>query len=161
MQAPFDRYRGVVLPEWVDYNGHMNVAYYLLAFDLATDLFLDELGLDSAHRERFGGTTFTAEIHLTYQRELEQGAPIRITTQLLGFDSKRVRYLHRMQHADEDFTAATAENLSLYVDLGRRKVAELRAETLERLAAALAAHEGLGRPEEAGRAISRPPLGGS
>ncbi len=161
MQAPFDRYRGVVLPDWVDYNGHMNVAYYLVAFDLATDLFLDELGLDDAHREASGGTTFTGEVHLTYQRELQGGAPLRITTQLLSYDSKRIRYLHRMYHGDEGFLAATAENLSLYVDLERRRVTELRPETQERLAAMLAAHEALGRPEEAGRAISRPPLAGA
>ncbi len=160
LETPLNRYRGVVLPEWVDYNGHMNVAYYLVAFDLATDVFLEWIGLDKALRETRGGTTFTAEVHIGYRRELHEGDSISITTQLLSYDQKRIRYLHRMYHADEGFEAAYAENLSLYVDLGSRRVAEMTPETLQKLAEVLTAHTTLGLPEEAGRAIARPPLPG-
>src|SRR5690606_18602951 len=141
--APFDRYRGVVLPEWIDHNGHMNVAYYLLAFDQATDLFFDYLGLNAAHREASGGTTFAGDIHLTYQRELREGAPLRVTAQLLGYDDKRLRFFQRMYHAEEAFLAATMECLTLYVDLARRKVAPFPAEIRERLATVLEQHRAL------------------
>lgn len=156
--APFDRYRGVVLPAWIDHNGHMNVAYYLLAFDQATDLFFDHLGLDAAHREATGGTTFAGDIHLTYQRELREGDPLRVTAQLLGYDDKRLRFFQRMHHAEEGFLAATMECLTLYVDLARRRVAPFPAEVRARLAAVQAAHRGLPLPPEAGRVIAKPPL---
>jgi acyl-CoA thioester hydrolase len=159
--TPLDRYRGTVLPEWVDYNGHMNVAYYLVAFDLATDVFLEWIGLDKALRETRGGTTFTAEVHIGYLRELHEGDPIRVTTQLLSYDQKRIRYLHKMHHAENGLEAAYAENLSLYVDLNTRRVAEMAPPTLRRLEEVLAAHSELGRPDEAGRAIARPPVPGT
>ncbi|MGF1629636.1 MAG: thioesterase family protein [Kiloniellaceae bacterium] len=157
-EAPFDRHRAVVLPEWIDYNGHMNVAYYLLAFDHATDSFLDHLGLDAAHREASGGTTFAGDIHLTYQRELKQSDPLHITTQLLGFDDKRLRFFQHMYHAGEGFLAATMESLSLYVDLTSRRVTPFPTAIGNRLAAVAAAHRDLPLPPEAGRVIAKPPL---
>ncbi|NIA68671.1 thioesterase-like protein [Pelagibius litoralis] len=158
IETPFDRHRAVVLPEWIDYNGHMNVAYYLLAFDRATDDFFGYLGLDNAHREARGGSTFAGEIHLTYQREVTEGTPLRITSRLLGFDDKRIRFFNAMFHAEEGFLAATMESLSLYVDLQRRRVAVMPAQIRERLAAVLAAHDGLALPLEAGRVIAKPAL---
>ncbi|GAB4354394.1 MAG: thioesterase family protein [Kiloniellaceae bacterium] len=158
IEAPFDRYRAAVLPEWIDYNGHMNVAYYLLAFDHASDAFFDYLGLDAAHREATGGSTFAGDIHLTYQREVKQGDPLRITSQLLGYDDKRLRFFQRMYHAQEGFLAATMESLSLYVDLNRRRVALFPDAVRRRLAEIFAAHRDLPLPPEAGRTIAKPPL---
>jgi len=158
IEAPFDRYRGVVESDWIDYNGHMNVAYYLLAFDHATDDFLDDLGLDEAQRDRNGGTTFAAEVHIRYHRELMSGDPIRVTTQLLSFDVKRLRYLHQMYHAADGYLAATAENLSLYVDLNIRRVTTMPEAVLQRLEEVLRAHHVLGPPEDVGRAIETPSI---
>jgi acyl-CoA thioester hydrolase len=155
-EAPFDRYRGVVKSDWIDYNGHMNVAYYLLAFDYATDVFFDDVGLDEAQRDRCGGTTFAAEVHIRYHRELMSGDPIRVTTQLLSFDAKRLRYLHHMYHAVDGYLAATSENLSLYVDLNIRRVAAMPEAVLQKLEEVLRAHRVLGLPEGAGRAIETP-----
>jgi len=151
--APLESHRETVRPEWIDYNGHMNVAYYVLAFDHATDRFLDDLGLDDAHRAATGGSTFAVESHITYLREVAEGDPLRFTTQLLAFDAKRIHFFHRMYHAHEGFLAATSEWLTLYVDLNTRRVAEFPAEIRERLAAMAAAHAPLGWPEEAGRVI--------
>ena len=158
IDTPLNVYRGVVLPEWVDYNGHLNVAYYLVAFDLATDIFLDWIGLDEAHRQHHAGTTFTAEVHVAYKRELREGDPIRVTTQLLAFDQKRIRYLHRMYHIDHGFEAATAENLSLYVNLDQRRVGTMSDQVLSRLKAIMRRHARMGVPDEAGRGIGKPPL---
>lgn len=160
IEAPFERYRTVVQPEWIDYNGHMNVAYYLLAFDHATDAFFDWLGLDAAHREATGGTTFAADIHLTYQREVREGDPLRFTAQLLGFDDKRLRFFQHMYHATEGHLAATMEGLTLYVDLAQRRVAPFPATIRARLEAVFAAHRDLPLPPEAGRVIAKPPLPG-
>jgi len=158
IEVPLESYQGRVRPEWIDFNGHMNVAYYLVAFDLATDIFLDYVGLDETNRETTGGTTFSAEIHIAYHRELHENAPLRISTQLLSFDLKRIRYLHRMFHAEEGFQAATAENLSLHVDLNERRVVPLPDRIMGRLEEVWAAHRSLGVPQEAGSAIVKPPL---
>src|SRR3546814_18001587 len=81
------------------------------------------LGLGAAHRAATGGSTFAGDIHLTYRRELREGDPLRVTSQLLGFDEKRLRFFQHMYHAEEGFLAATMESLGLSVDLARRRVA--------------------------------------
>src|SRR2546430_10240368 len=80
LSAPLDRYRDRVRPEWIDYNGHMNMGYYLVVFDFATDEFLDWVGLDEPHRRQHRVTTFCLEAHVTYHREVRSGDPLRFTT---------------------------------------------------------------------------------
>ena len=154
--APLELHRCVVRPEWIDYNGHMNVAYYVLAFDHATDAFLDFVGLDEALRDRTGSSTFSVEAHITYQREVGDGDPLRFTTHLLGYDEKRIHYLHRMYHEVEGFLSATVEWMTLHIDLNLRKVAPMPAEVQARLARILESHRALPWPEEVGRVIKRP-----
>ena len=161
IDAPLELHRDKVRPEWIDYNGHMNVAYYVLAFDYATDAFFDFLGLDEGYRERSGNSTFAVEAHLTYQREVAEGDPLRFTTQLLGFDHKRLHFLHHMYHADEGFLAATSEWLSLHIDLRVRRVSAMTESLKDRLAEIMDAHEGLPRPPEVGRVIKCPKRPGS
>ncbi len=152
--APLELRQGRVRPEWLDYNGHMNVAYYVLAFDHACDDFLDYIGMTDAYRARSGGTTFAAEMHVTYQREVVNGDPLRFTSQLLGFDEKRIHFILHMYHAEQGYLAATSEWMSLYVDLASRRVAAMPVEIASRLAAIHATHKQLPRPPEAGRAMS-------
>lgn len=154
--APLELHTEVVRPEWIDYNGHMNVAYYLLAFDHACDAFLDFIGLDEAYRGRTGGTTFAAECHVTYQREVGVGDRLRFDTQLIGFDEKRIHYFQRMHHDEEGYLAATTEWMSLHVDSTARRVAPMPREITDRLAAIAATHRSLPRPPEAGRVIGIP-----
>ncbi len=155
--APLVLHREAVRPDWIDYNGHMNVAYYLLAFDHAGDAFLDYIGMDRDYRARAGGTTFAVDCHLTYQREVSEGAPLRFAAQLLAFDQKRIHHFHWMYHAEEDYLAATCEFLSLHVDLGTRRVAPFPSAVADRLAEISASHRGLPIPPEAGRGIAMPP----
>ena len=154
--APLEIYSAVVEPDWIDYNGHMNVAYYVLVFDRATDAFLDYLGLDDALREAAGSSTFSVEAHITYQREVVEGDPLRFTTQLIGYDQKRIHYLHRMYHGESGFLASTIEWMTLHVDLKKRKVGPMPPQILARLAEVLASHAQLPLPEEAGQVIRRP-----
>lgn len=156
VSAPFDVHRERVRADWIDYNGHMNVAYYVLAFDHATDAFLDAVGLDAAHREATGGSTFAVDSHVTYEREVAEGDPLRITTQLLAFDAKRLHFFHRMYHADDGYLAATSEWLNLYVDLNTRRVSAMPEAIQATLRAMRNAHATLGWPEQAGRAIRVP-----
>jgi acyl-CoA thioester hydrolase len=152
--APLVLHREVVRPDWIDYNGHMNVAYYLLAFDGAADAFLDAVSIDEAYRQATGHTTFAAECHVTYQREVVSGDPLRFTAQLIGFDEKRIHLFLSMYHAEQGFLAATSEWLILHVDLSQRRVAPMPQAILDRLAEVYSAHERLPRPPEVGRAVN-------
>ncbi len=144
-----------VRPEWVDFNGHMNVAYYVLAFDHATDAMLDHLGLGEDYRRRTGHSNFVVEAHVTYTRELKQGETLRFTTQILGADAKRLHVLHRMV-TDGGDVAATNELMILNVDMTTRRAAPMPEEAKKRARMAARAHAHLPRPEEAGRVIGLP-----
>ena len=153
IDAPLRLYHDSVRSDWIDHNGHMNVGYYSVVFDYATDAFLDFVGLDAANREATGGTTFTVETHLTYQREVREGAPLAFQTRLLGFDAKRLHYIHHMVHAEEGFLAASCECLVLHVDLAARRAAPMPERFQTRLAEILEAHGAHPAPAEAGRAV--------
>jgi acyl-CoA thioester hydrolase len=157
LAAPLDVYRDVVRPEWIDHNGHMNVGYYLVVFDFATDEFFRWVGLDEAHRRAHGITTFCLEAHVTYHREVRRGDPLRFTTVLLGHDVKRIHYIHAMYHAREGYLASTNELMSLHVDLDTRRGAPMDPAIRQRLAAIQAAHDALPRPPQAGRRIGLDP----
>jgi acyl-CoA thioester hydrolase len=141
--APFDAYRDVVRGEWIDNNGHMNVGYYLVVFDFATDAFLAWVGLDAGHRRDTGVTTFCLEAHVTYQREVREGDPLRFITRLLAHDAKRIHYVHEMRHAAEGYLAATNELMSLHVSKETRRAAPMAPAVLARLARIQAAHDAL------------------
>ena len=153
IEAPLDKYRDVVRREWIDHNQHMNVGYYLVVFDFATDEFFRWVGLDDAHRRAREVTTFCLEAHVTYHQEVREGDPLRFTTVLLGHDAKRLHYIHQMYHAKDGYLAATNELMSLHVSQATRRSAPMAAEILERLARIQAAHDALPRPPQVGRTI--------
>ncbi len=162
IDAPLDRYRDVVRPEWIDHNRHMNVGYYLVVFDFATDEFFRWVGLDEAHRRERQVTTFCLEAHITYHREVRVGDPLRFTTLLLAHDVKRLHYFHQMYHAEDGYLVATNELMSLHVSESTRRSAPMAPEILERLVRIQAAHDALSRPPQVGRMIGfvQPTQGG-
>lgn len=149
--APLELYRDQVRGEWIDYNQHMNMGYYLVVFDYATDAWLDHIGLDEAHREQYQVTTFTLEGHITYHQEVNAGDPLRFTTRLLDFDAKRIHYFHEMHHAEQGFLAATNELMTLNVSLETRRGAPMAAPVQETLAAIKQSHAKLPVPPQVGR----------
>jgi acyl-CoA thioester hydrolase len=146
-------HRARVRPEWIDYNGHMNVAYYVLAFDHATDYFADRLGLDATYREGSGASFFVVDMNVTYRQELSVEAPIVFTTQLLDYDRKRIRFFHAMYHERDGFLAATNEILTVHVDMEARRSAPMPDEVMARLDALWERHARLDPPEGAGRTL--------
>ena len=126
--------RGHVLPEWIDINDHMNVAYYLLAFDQAVDELWTHFGLTEDYVRSHGNSTIAVESHVTWQREIVEGAPYVITSQILAFDDKRIHQFQRMYHADEGFLSATCEWMNLHFDTGSRRVAPWPEEIRARIA---------------------------
>jgi acyl-CoA thioester hydrolase len=123
-----------VLPGWVDHYGHMNLAYYLVAFDLATDALWPSLGLGPDFRDR-GLGTFAAESWQAYNREVTEGAPLAFDSTVLDYDAKRLLCRHTMVHATEGWQAAENEVLYLCVDLTARRVGAWPEDVLARFAA--------------------------
>ncbi|MGH6717789.1 MAG: thioesterase family protein [Alphaproteobacteria bacterium] len=152
--GPLELHQDKVAPEWIDYNGHMNIAYYVLAFDRATDAFFKHVGALHEYREQHGQALFTLELHVTYERELVVDAPIRFTTQVLGLDHKRLHLFHAMYHADEGYLAATNDMLLINVDIARRRSAPIRPEVYAALDRVWSAQRRLAVPPQAGRKVS-------
>jgi len=149
-----DVYTGTVQPEWIDVNDHMNVAYYVLAFDLAVDAIWTRLGITSDYIASQRNSTFAVESHVTYQREMKLGEPFVITVQLLAFDEKRIHQFMRMYHAAKGYLAATAEWMNLHVDMSARRVSPWPEAILEGMHAFVSAHDAGPPPAEVGRTIS-------
>jgi len=142
-----------VEPGWIDYNGHLNMAYYNVLFDRAVDEVYEVLGLGLDYVKTTQRSTFTAEVHVRYLRELLVDTPVRVTFQLLGFDAKRMHYFERLVHAEEGWLSATSENMALNVDMTVKKVAAFPDAVMARLAGMKAAHDTLPIPDDAGRRI--------
>ena len=154
--APIDIHRSTVLPEWVDWNGHMNVAFYVTAFDQASGAFMRNMGLGRNYVDSKSGMTFVLETHVTYDREMRQGAPMRFTTQLLDRDAKRVHLFHEMHHGEQGYVAATNETIVMNIDYATRRSAPWPVQAAERLEAMWATHRGLPKPAKAGRVMGLP-----
>jgi acyl-CoA thioester hydrolase len=154
--APFVSSVMRVEPGWIDYNGHLNMAYYNVLFDRAVDEAYELLGCGLAYLEATKHSTFTAEAHVRYLRELHAGDPVRVTFQLLDFDAKRMHYFEQLFHAEEGWLSATSENMVLHVDMTAKKTAAFPQAIAARLARMKAAHAHLPVPDGAGRRIAMP-----
>jgi acyl-CoA thioester hydrolase len=154
--APFISPVMKVEPAWIDYNGHLNMAYYNVLFDRAVDEAYELIGCGVAYLEATRHSTFTAEAHVRYLRELHAGDPVRVTFQLLDFDAKRMHYFEQLLHAEEGWLSATSENMVLHVDMTAKKVAPFPDFIAARLATMKAAHAQLPVPDGAGRRIAMP-----
>jgi acyl-CoA thioester hydrolase len=154
--APFVSSVMQVEPGWIDYNGHLNMAYYNVLFDRAVDELYELLGCGLDYVTASRRSCFTAEVHIRYLRELHAGDPVRVTFQLLDFDAKRLHYFEQLHHADEGWLSATSENMTLHVDMDAKKTAVFPEVIAARLAAMTAAHAHLPVPEGAGRHIAMP-----
>ncbi len=151
--APLVSAEQTVLPEWIDHNGHMNIAYYVVAFDLATDDAFGYFGLDDQYRAAHNCSTFTLELHVNYLREIMQGDVFRVHTTVLGVDAKRLHVFHEMFHAGTGELIATNENMFVHVDMENRRSAPFPDHTAAWLREIAAAHTSLPRHKNAGRAI--------
>ena len=113
-----------VIKDWTDYNGHLNVAFYVHIFDIAADVMLDnfKMGGESAKKDK--KTTFVAEMYTAYKQEVRLGEEVETHLTYVDHDKKRIHYRLSMYHKEKKYLAATNEVLSLYVDLEKRKVIE-------------------------------------
>ena len=159
MSAPIICPRRTVLPEWIDYNGHLNMAYYHVLFDQGIDHVFDELGIGVDYVQREGGTCFTLEVHVCYLQELALGDPVEVHYQLLDADAKRIHVFGEMFHATQGWLAATSEQLCMHVSMATRRSCPFPEGIGQGIHRVLAGHRALPRPTRAGRVIGikRPP----
>jgi carnitine 3-dehydrogenase len=155
LSRPLRLHSARVLSEWVDYNGHAHESRYLQVFGDATDALLRYLGVDASYLEA-GGSYYTVETHMSHLREAAAGDGLDVTTQVLGFDEKRLHLFHELRRSGDDALVATAEQMLLHVETTAGRAHPARPEVLSQIAKLAAAHAALPKPERAGRAIGIP-----
>lgn len=151
--VPFISRQREIEKEWIDYNDHLNMAYYMVLFDRSGDDLFGELGIGADYAATRQLTTYSAEAHICYVRELHLGHKVICNAQILDFDDKRLRVYQEMRHED-GWLAATAETMTLHVDMSGPKVTPFPPDILARIEAMHALHAALPVPERAGRSIA-------
>lgn len=151
--APFVLPNQSIKPEWIDYNGHLNMSYYMVLFDQCVDAAFEEFGLGPAYAEGNQASFYTLEVHVTYLRELHVEDKVNVTLQVLDYDAKRTHYFEQMHHAGEGYLAATMECICMHVDLASKRGCPFPDEVLVRIAAMYEHHKTLPRPSQVGHVI--------
>lgn len=129
-------YQGPVQEAWIDYNGHMSEAYYVLVFGFASDELYEQLGLGDAFRKSNGSSVYTVEAHINYLQEASLDEPLIVSTQILAVEGKKLRFCHTMHHGVSGKQLAFTELLTLYVDTETGKTLPFPADILANITAA-------------------------
>jgi acyl-CoA thioester hydrolase len=143
-------------PQWIDYNGHLNMAYYNVMFDRAIDELWLKLGIGPGYMKERHGSTFTAECHVRYLREIHLGDPVQVSILLVAADEKRLHTFEELRHATEGWLSATSENMTIHIDMAARKTAAFPPDIRARIEAVAKAHRTIARPEGIGRKVAMP-----
>ncbi|TLX53860.1 thioesterase [Stutzerimonas nosocomialis] len=149
-------YRTAVQPDWVDYNGHLRDAFYLLICSFATDGLMDRIGLDEAGRARSGHTLYTLECHLNFLAEVKLGVEVQVRTQLLAHDHKRLHIHHFLETTEGTRLLAESEQMLMNIDTGSGRSAAFDAQVAERVEQLGSLQRGLPRSAHVGRVMGLP-----
>ena len=150
--APFLSTVMQIEPQWIDYNGHLNMAYYNVMMDRAIDQMWLHLGIGPTYMKERHGSTFTAECHVRYLREIHLGDPVQVTVYLLAADEKRLHTFEELRHATEGWISATSENMTIHIDMNARKTAPFPPDIRARIQAVVDSHAAVRGPRaSAGR----------
>ena len=121
-----------IIKDWTDYNGHMNVAYYVLIFDFfGAEILMNRFHMGEESAKTNKKSTMVVESHITYNEEVKEGDEVDVNLLYFDHDKKRLQYKLEMIHKEKKYVASTIETLSLYVDLSLRKVAEFEEEKVK------------------------------
>lgn len=146
-------YQTRVGSDWVDYNGHLRDAFYLLIFSHATDALMDMLGLDEAGRARTGHTLYTLECHLNFLAEVKEGEEVEVRTQVLAYDAKRLHIHHGLYRPGEDASLAESEQMLMNIDSAAGRGAPFDEQVAGSVARLAREHQTLAQPACVGRII--------
>ena len=151
--APLQLHCPTVLPQWVDYNGHMSESCFLLVFGDSSDAFFRFAGIDETYRDAGGHSLYTVQTQIHHIREASEGDRLKLTLQLLDVDDKRVHIFHSMFNATSGELLATGEQMLVHVEMAAGRAAPMPAWLLGHMQAIHAAHAVLARPAQAGASI--------
>src|SRR3954452_10272640 len=151
--APFLASVMQIEPQWIDYNGHLNMAYYNVMFDRAIDELWLKLGIGPGYMKERHGSTFTAECHVRYIREIHLGDPVQVSILLVAADEKQLHTFEDLRRAGEGWLSATSENMTIHTDMAARKTAPVPPDIRARIQALANAHGTVPRPEGIGRKV--------
>jgi acyl-CoA thioester hydrolase len=113
-------FRATLKPDWIDYNGHLRDAYYVVAMSLAVDEVMDHLGLDARYRERTRCTLYTLELHIHYLHEIKATDELSVATSVLDYDAKRILAACDFRCPRIDGPAASADLMLMHVHQGEK-----------------------------------------
>lgn len=142
--------------DWIDYNGHLNMAYYNVVMDRSIDELFAAMGLGPDYLRDRNGSTMTAECHVRYLREVHLDDPVQVSIWLIAADEKRLHTFEELRHATEGWLSATSENISLHVDMGVRRTAPFPPDIAETIRAVARAHAAGPHPDGIGRKVTMP-----
>mgnify|MGYP000468775874 CR=1 FL=1 len=152
MSKPFISSLMPVRPEWIDHNGHLNMAYYHVLLDKGVDELWEEFGFGPDYIKATGCTTYSAEFHIHYRREVHEGDRVRATFQLLDYNEKSMHFAQELIHED-GWVSAQGEGIVLHIDQSGPRVAPLPADKLALVAAFFEEHKTLPRPDYVGKVM--------
>ena len=152
-QAPLISPTQNVIEDWIDYNGHLNMAFYNVIFDRAVDHFYDLLGVGSLYARSGAGSCFTLEVHVHYLNEVSINDELELHLQLLNYDKKRLHFFQQMYHKAQGLLAATSEQLALHVDMNTRKSGDFPQHVFDSLDVMATTHFKLDAPPQVGHTI--------
>ena len=112
-----------IIKEWTDYNGHMNLSYYILVFDIGAEVILSKFKMGEHSAKTTKKSTMVVETHTTYNQEVKEGDEVDVFISYFDHDNKRLHYKLEMYDKAKNTLSATTEILALYIDLNIRKVA--------------------------------------
>ncbi|MEM7300171.1 MAG: thioesterase family protein [Pseudomonadota bacterium] len=150
--APFVSSILQIEKDWIDYNGHLNMAYYNVLFDRCADEVFALFGVGPDYQKSRNLTIYTAEAHVRYHRELHLSDQVRVSFQILDLDEKRIHTYQEIHHVD-GWLAASSEVLALHIDQSGPRVAPFPDDVSERIGRMAKAHSSLPKPEKAGQPI--------
>ena len=120
-----------ITKDWVDYNNHLNMAYYVLIFDKAWEVMLEKFQMGETSAKKTNKSTMVVETHTTYNNEVKENEDVDVFLTYFDHDKKRLHYKLEMIEKSTQKLSATIEMISLYVDLKERRVAEFEKDKLK------------------------------
>ena len=157
---PYTGKMQTVEDQWTDYNGHLNMAYYAVLFDRGAEELFESFGLGADYFKTTNCTTFTLETHTTYANELHAGDEVRIETQIIGADQKRVHYVQQMFRGDTSYLACVLEVMLSHVDMTAKRTSPFPDHIQAKINEMAALHKPLPLPPQVGHVIALPPKRG-
>ena len=121
----------IIIKDWIDYNGHMNLSYYILVFDMGAEVILSKFKMGEQAAKTTKRSTMVVETHTNYIKEVRESDEVIISLSHIDHDKKRLHYKLEMYEKSKNILSATTEVLALYINLDERKVSEFENEKIK------------------------------